>query len=114
MVLGIQKMVFTVRIMLNNIDIYIERLLDIRNMENLTDEPNIKGWISSMIAHFYHLECCMMMNIKLNVDSERFFKAKYSVNRYLRDWGLDEIADIYNRVRVLSKEYLNSNEGFED
>lgn len=100
--------------MIDKIDIYIKRLLEIRNFENLTDDSNIKGWISNIIAHCYHLECCMMMNIKLNVDSERFFKLKYSVNRYLRDWGLDEVADIYNELRVLSKEYCSSLNDFED
>ena len=100
--------------MINKIDIYIKRLLEIRNLENLTDEPNLKGWISNVIAHCYHLECCIMMNIKLNVDSERFFKAKYSVNRYLRDWGLDEVGDIYNELRVISKDFCQSLEGFED
>ena len=59
--------------MINKIDIYIKRLLEIRNLENLTDEPNLKGWISIVIANSYHLECCIMMNIKLNIESVNFW-----------------------------------------
>lgn len=100
--------------MVNKIDKYVIRLLEIRNFENLVENQNLRGRICDMIAHCYHLEYCVLLNEKLNIDSERFFKAKYSVNRYLRDWGLDEAADIYNELRVLSKEYCSSSTGFED
>jgi hypothetical protein len=41
--------------------------------------------------------------IKESVENQ-FFTAQYSVNRHFRDWNLDEVADIYNELRILARD----------
>jgi hypothetical protein len=36
----------------------------------------------------------------------QFFVAKTAVNRIFRDSGLDEVADIYNDLLVIAKDYM--------
>jgi len=50
----------------------------------------------------------LIPNQKLNSYSSNFFSAKSSVNRHYRDWGLDEVADIYNELYKIAEPYLNS------
>jgi|688.fasta_scaffold60837_1 hypothetical protein len=94
--------------MINKIDNYIKTLIEIRDSEYVASNLNLKGWVCNAIAHCYHLECCFLINEKLNSHSENFFTANSAINRKFRDWGLDDVADIYNELRLLAKDYIIS------
>lgn len=95
--------------MIDNIDNKIVMLLKHRDSDYVKKYPELRAWICDTIGHCYSLESCMLLsNQKLNSYSANFFTAKVAVNRHYRDWGLDEVADIYNELCTIAEPYLKS------
>ncbi|HZH63970.1 MAG TPA: hypothetical protein VEY10_03695 [Flavisolibacter sp.] len=95
--------------MIDNIDNKIVMLLKHRDSDYVKKYPELRAWICDTIGHCYSLESCMLLsNQKLNAYSANFFTAKTAVNRHYRDWGLDEVADIYNELCTIAEPYLEN------
>jgi hypothetical protein len=94
--------------MFEKIDDKIATLLKYRDSDYVKKYPELQGSICDTIAHCYSLENCIATSGKLNDYSNNYFSAKVAVNRHYRDWGLEEVADIYNELCLLASPYLKS------
>jgi hypothetical protein len=88
--------------MIEDIESKINRLTAVRNSNYVKSNSNLESWLCDTIAHCYSLESCILLSNKLNSFSKNFFEANVSVNRFYREWGLDEVADIYNDLRKIA------------
>lgn len=96
--------------MIEKIDIMIKRLLEYRDSELAIKNPKyLRSDICIIIEKAYFLEALILKDLRyFEPPDNQFFIAHASVNRQIRDWGLDEVADIYNELREMSKLYITN------
>ena len=95
--------------MIEDIDLKIAQLLKHRDKEDIKQNPKLRALICSVIEKAYFLQYIILSDKKFTEDSsDQFFSAKTSVNRYFRDSGIDEVADIYNELRSIAEPYLQT------
>ncbi len=86
----------------------ISELLEIRDSKILFENKELKSWICDTIGHFYMLESCILSDSTLNIYSTNFFSSEVAILRHYRDWNLDNVADIYQDIRLISLKYLKN------
>ncbi len=93
--------------MIQAIDNKINLLLKHRDAENVIKFPDLRASICTIIEKSYFLEYHILRNTKFFEDiNNQFFTARSSVNRHFRDWGLEDVADIYNELCEIAEPYL--------
>jgi hypothetical protein len=93
--------------MIDKIDYKIEILLKHRDAPSVIKSPELRASVCTLIEKAYFLEAVILSNRTFSegIDNQ-FFTAKAAINRHFRDWGLDEVADIYNEVCEIAEPYL--------
>ena len=93
--------------MIEIIDKKIKRLLEIRDSRAIRANSELRGTICGVIEKDYLQEKRILLNKKINepIDNQ-FYVSFSSVNRFFRDWNLDEVADIYIELHEISKNYI--------
>lgn len=95
--------------MIEEIDIKITRLLKCRDNEETLQYPKVRALICNVIEKAYFLEYIILSEKTFTESSDdKFFTAKAAVNRYFRDLGFSEVADIYNELYVIAEPYLRN------
>ena len=74
----------------------IRSLLAIQNQDLHHADGESHDWIKEAITHASHLEDSLIDDRPLDKRSVQFFTADSTVLKQLRDWGLDEVANIYS------------------
>ncbi len=93
--------------MIDIIDLKIKKLLEIRDSEYVLKYTELRATICNVSEKAYLLEVLILQNKKIKEnEDDQFFIASAAVNRHFRDWGLDEVADIYNELRLIAKDYI--------
>jgi hypothetical protein len=93
--------------MLKQIDQNISTLLKHRDSTQILNDDKLRAMICTVIEKAYFLESIILLKRTFTEkQDDQFFLAKTSVNRYFRDAGLDEVADIYNELQSLAEPYL--------
>lgn len=97
--------------MIEIIDKKIKRLLEIRDSKEIITNSELRATICGVIEKAYLLEKLILLNKKINepIDNQ-FYVSFSSVNRFFRDWNLDEVADIYIELHEISKNYIFKSE----
>jgi uncharacterized protein YaaR (DUF327 family) len=99
--------------MIEEIDKKIKILLEFRDSEDVKKSKELRGWLCDTISHSYSLESAILFNNKLKYSDSQFFKAQSAVSRHYVDWGLNEVADIYNELRIIALKYMDKKDGGE-
>jgi hypothetical protein len=93
--------------MIEKIDLKISRLLKCRDSEEILQNPKLRGLICDVISRAYFLEYTILSHTTFTEHSDdKFFTANAAVNRIFRDYGLDEVADIYNELKEIAAPYM--------
>ncbi|WP_264559122.1 hypothetical protein [Flavobacterium sp. N2270] len=93
--------------MIEIIDLKIKKLIQLRDDDAVISNPDVRANICGVIEKAFLLEKLILSNKKLKENNDnQFFTANSAVNRYFREWNLDEVADIYNELSDLAKEYI--------
>lgn len=95
--------------MIELIDFKIKRLIEIRDSIEIINNPELRGYICGLIEKAYFLEKLILLNklVEEPIDNQ-YFVSHSSVNRFFRDWNLDEVADIYNELYEIAKKYITN------
>lgn len=95
-------------LIIEKIDKNIATLLKHRDSEFVIQRPKLRATVCGVIEKCYFLQSVILKNIRFSENSsDFFFMADSAVNRHFRDWGLDEIADIYNETRKIAVKYMD-------
>ena len=95
--------------MLKQIDNKILLLLKHRDSMDVMNDHKLRAMVCTVIEKAYFLESIMLLNTKFSESKDnQFFVAKSAVNRYFRDSGLDEVADIYNELSIIAEPYITN------
>ena len=95
--------------MLKEIDNKIIQLLKFRDSEEVTKDAKLRAMVCTVIEKAYFLESILLLQMSFSETKDnQFFVANAAVNRYFRDSGLDEVADIYNDLCKIAGPYLNT------
>ena len=93
--------------MIEKIDLKIKVLLAYRDAIEVVTTPDLRASICTLIEKAYFLESVILSNKTFSEKSDsQFFTAKATVNRHFRDWGMEEVADIYNELCEIAQAYL--------
>lgn len=93
--------------MIENIDSKIKILLQFRDANEVVKNSYLRASICNFIEKAYFLEAIILLNKTFSEKTDdQFFTAKSAVNRHFRDWGLDQVADIYNELCVIAQPYI--------
>jgi len=96
------------KLLFEEIDKKIEVLLKYRDEEFIIEKTELRASICAIIEKCYFLQFTILMNRRFKENNDiYFFSAQHSANRHYRDWGLDEIADIYNDLRKIALIYMD-------
>lgn len=95
------------KLLFEEIDIKIEVLLKYRDEEFIIEKTELRASICALIEKCYFLQFTILMNKRFKENVSYFFSAQHSANRHYRDWGLDEVADIYNDLRKIALIYMD-------
>lgn len=95
--------------MINEIDFRIMKLLEIRDSKYVMEFPELRASVCNVIEKAYFLESLVLKKKRIFENSEnQFFTAQSAVNRHFRDWNLEEVADIYDELRLMAKDYIEN------
>jgi hypothetical protein len=95
--------------MIETIDSKIKILLRYRDSDAVIKYSELRASICTLIEKAYFLQAIIILNKSFFEKSDnQFFTAKSAVNRHYRDWGLDEVADIYNELCTIAESYLQN------
>lgn len=93
--------------MIDKIDYKIEILLKYRDAPSVIKSPELRASVCTLIEKAYFLEAVILSKRTFSEGiGNQFFTAKVAINRHFRDWGLDEVADIYNGLCEIADPYL--------
>lgn len=96
------------KLLIEEIDTKIEVLLKYRDKEFIIEKTELRASICSIIEKCYFLQFTILMNRRFKENKDNyFFTANAAANRHYRDWGLDEVADIYNELRKIALIYMD-------
>lgn len=93
--------------MLEEIDNKILILLKYRDSVEIINDTRLRAMVCTAIEKAYFLESIILLDTKFSESKDdQFYVAKSAVNRYFRDSGLNEVADIYNELCMIAERYL--------
>lgn len=95
-------------IMIEEIDKKVSILLRYRDQAFVVERPELRATICTMLEKCYFLQHTILLNRRFTeTKNNYFFLANVAANRHYRDWGLDEVADIYNEMRTIAIKYMD-------
>jgi hypothetical protein len=95
--------------MLKEIDNKILILLKYKDSVDTINDTRLRAMVCTVIEKAYFLESIILLDTKFSESkNDQFFVAKSAVNRYFRDSGLNEVANIYNELCVIAEPYLRN------
>jgi hypothetical protein len=90
--------------MIEKIDSKIKVLLKYKDADEIVKLPELRVSVCTLIEKAYFLESLILLNKPFSERSgNQFFTAQSAVKRHYKDWGLDEVADIYDDFALLPK-----------
>ena len=93
--------------MLREIDNKILTLLRYRDSKEVANNNKVRALICTVIEKAYFLQSIILLDKKFSEkQDDQFFISEAAANRIFRDYGLDEVADVYNELCQIAKPYL--------